>query len=73
MMNQKIPEYYLTKDNITFYLVFVFFFSLLFVNIFTPFHGAGKCSFIARPSLRTAEKQKPAGAARGSGKQNNQN
>ena len=39
MMNQKIPEYYLTKDNITFYLVFVFFFSLLFVNIFTPFHG----------------------------------
>lgn len=40
MMNQKIPEYYLTKDNITFYLVFVFFFSLLFVNIFTPFHGA---------------------------------
>lgn len=39
-MNQKIPEYYLTKDNITFYLVFVFFFSLLFVNIFTPFHGA---------------------------------
>ncbi len=39
-MNQKIPEYYLTKDNITFYLIFVFFFSLLFVNIFTPFHGA---------------------------------
>ncbi len=40
MMNQKIPEYYVTKDNITFYLIFVFFFSLLFVNIFTPFHGA---------------------------------
>ena len=40
MMNQKIPDYYLTKDNITFYLVFVFLFSLLFVNIFTPFHGA---------------------------------
>ena len=39
-MNQKIPEYYVTKDNITFYLIFVFFFSLLFVNIFTPFHGA---------------------------------
>lgn len=40
MMNKKIPGYYLTKDNITFYLIFVFFFSLLFVNIFTPFQGA---------------------------------
>lgn len=39
-MHQKIPEYYVTKDNITSYLIFVFFFSLLFVNIFTPFHGA---------------------------------
>ena len=40
MMERKIPEYYVTKDNITFYLIFVFFFSLLFVNIFTPFQGA---------------------------------
>jgi len=40
MMHDKIPEYYVTKDNITSYLIFVFFFSLLFVNIFTPFHGA---------------------------------
>lgn len=40
MMNNKIPEYYVTKDNITFYLVFLFFYSLLFVNIFTPFQGA---------------------------------
>lgn len=40
MINNKIPEYYLTKDNITIYLIFLFFYSLLFVNIFTPFHGA---------------------------------
>lgn len=40
MINDKIPKYYVTKDNITIYLVFLFFYSLLFVNIFTPFQGA---------------------------------
>ena len=39
-MQKKIPDYYVTKDNITFFLIFVFAYSLLFVNIFTPFHGA---------------------------------
>lgn len=40
MLNKRIPDYYATKDNIIFYLIIVFFFSLLFVNIFTPFKGA---------------------------------
>jgi hypothetical protein len=40
MLQKKIPDYYVTKDNITFFLIFVFAYSLLFVNIFTPFHGA---------------------------------
>lgn len=40
MINDRIPKYYVTKDNITIYLVFLFFYSLLFVNIFTPFQGA---------------------------------
>ena len=40
MINDKIPKYYVTKDNISIYLVFLFFYSLLFVNIFTPFQGA---------------------------------
>ena len=40
MLQKKIPNYYVTKDNITFFLIFVFAYSLLFVNIFTPFHGA---------------------------------
>ena len=40
MINDKIPKYYVTKDNITIYLIFLFFYSLLFVNIFTPFQGA---------------------------------
>ena len=40
MMRKNIPEYYVTKDNIIFFLIFVFLYSLLFVNIFTPFHGA---------------------------------
>lgn len=39
-LNKKIPDYYLSKDNIRTYLIFLFFFSLLFVNIFTPFQGA---------------------------------
>lgn len=39
-MNRKLPDYYLTKDNITFFLIFVFIFSLIFVNVFTPFQGA---------------------------------
>lgn len=40
MLNKIIPNYYTTKDNIIFYLIFVFFFSLGFVNLFTPFQGA---------------------------------
>lgn len=40
MIHKNIPEYYVTKDNIIFFLIFVFLYSLLFVNIFTPFHGA---------------------------------
>lgn len=40
MLNKTIPDYYTTKDNIIFYLIFVFFFSLGFVNLFTPFQGA---------------------------------
>ena len=40
MLQKKIPDYYVTKDNIFFFLIFVFVYSLLFVNIFTPFHGA---------------------------------
>ena len=39
-LNKKIPDYYVTRDNIISYLIFLFFFSLLFVNIFTPFKGA---------------------------------
>lgn len=39
-MNKRIPDYYTSRDNIIFYLIFLFFFSLLFVNIFTPFQGA---------------------------------
>ena len=40
MVHKNIPNYYLTKDNIIFYLILVFVYSLLFVNLFTPFHGA---------------------------------
>ena len=40
MLNKPIPDYYTTKDNIFLYLIFVFFFSLGFVNVFTPFQGA---------------------------------
>lgn len=40
MLQKKIPDYYVTKDNIIFFLIFVFLYSLLFVNIFTPFQGA---------------------------------
>lgn len=40
MLSKLIPDYYTSKDNIIFYLIFLFFFSLLFVNIFTPFQGA---------------------------------
>ena len=40
MLHKNIPEYYVTKDNIIFFLIFAFAYSLLFVNIFTPFHGA---------------------------------
>ena len=40
MLQKKIPDYYVTKDNIIFFLIFVFLYALLFVNIFTPFQGA---------------------------------
>lgn len=40
MMDKKIPDYYLSKNNITFFLIFLFLFSLIFVNVFTPFQGA---------------------------------
>lgn len=40
MLQKKIPDYYVTRDNIIFFLIFTFAYSLLFVNIFTPFQGA---------------------------------
>ncbi len=40
MLNKIIPDYFTNRDNIISYLIFVFFFSLIFVNVFTPFHGA---------------------------------
>lgn len=40
MIHKNIPEYFVAKDNIIFFLIFVFVYSLLFVNIFTPFQGA---------------------------------
>lgn len=40
MLNKTIPNYYATRDSIIFYLIMVFLFSLLFVNIFMPFKGA---------------------------------
>ena len=40
MLNRPIPDYFTTRDNISFYLIFLFVFSLLFVNVFTPFQGA---------------------------------
>ena len=40
MIHKNIPGYYITKDNIIFHLILVFVYSLLFVNLFTPFQGA---------------------------------
>jgi hypothetical protein len=40
MLNKNIPEYFTSRENIISHLIFVFLFSLLFVNIFTPFQGA---------------------------------
>lgn len=40
MLHKNIPDYYLSKDNIIFFLSSVFVYSLVFVNFFTPFHGA---------------------------------
>lgn len=40
MIHKNIPNYYITKDNIIFHLILVFVYSLLFVNVFTPFQGA---------------------------------
>ena len=40
MVDKYIADYLIDKNNIIFYLIFVFFFSILFVNVFTPFQGA---------------------------------
>ena len=40
MLHKNIPGYLITKDNIIFHLILVFVYSLLFVNLFTPFQGA---------------------------------
>lgn len=40
MVDKYIADYLVDKNNIIFYLIFVFFFSILFVNVFTPFQGA---------------------------------
>ncbi len=40
MVSKKIPDFYVSKDNIIYYLVFLFFYTLIFVNVFTPFKGA---------------------------------
>ncbi len=40
MVTKKIPDFYVSKDNIIYYLVFVFSYTLVFVNVFTPFKGA---------------------------------
>jgi len=39
-MNKHIPDYLIDRNNIITYLIFVAFFSILFVNVFTPFQGA---------------------------------
>lgn len=39
-MNKHIPDYLIDRNNIISYLIFVAFFSILFVNVFTPFQGA---------------------------------
>lgn len=39
-MNKNIPYYLIERNNTILYLIFVMFFSIAFVNIFTPFHGA---------------------------------
>lgn len=40
MLNKYIPDYLIDRNNIISYLIFVAFFSILFVNVFTPFQGA---------------------------------
>ena len=40
MLNKQIPDYFITRDNISLHLIFLFVFSLVFVNVFTPFQGA---------------------------------
>lgn len=40
MVDKYIADYLVDKNNNIFYLIFVFFFSILFVNVFTPFQGA---------------------------------
>jgi len=40
-MQKKIPSYLVNKKNTILLMVFVFFFSLLFLNIYTPFNAIG--------------------------------
>lgn len=40
MINKYIADYLIDKNNIIFYLIFLYFFSIIFVNVFTPFQGA---------------------------------
>ena len=40
MLNRHIPDYYTTRDNVSIHLIFLFLFSLVIVNVFTPFQGA---------------------------------
>ena len=40
-MNKRIPEYLAKKTTNVYLLMFVTFFSLFFVNVYTPFQDAG--------------------------------
>ncbi len=39
-VNKYIADYLIDRNNIILYLIIVFFFSVIFVNVFTPFQGA---------------------------------
>lgn len=39
-IEKKVPDYLINRNNTILYLIFVMFFSILFVNVFTPFQGA---------------------------------
>lgn len=40
MINKYMPDYLIDRNNVISYLIFVAFFSIIFINIFTPFQGA---------------------------------